>query len=196
MTDHAELLHVIDVLNNTPDENFEAVFPTIWNVDDWMPTLAALQTIGYADTPVNGNNFYTYYPAPGEPTQFALWDLDGGYWWDLAPCEQPADVIGWDLFKIAKCHSNVPLFQRVVAVEAWRTRFLEGSRDFLLGPFDPDRFSDRVAEVVTLIGPALSEDSNRKGDDAQFAAEVAELVDLQSQRAENVRAQLEALGIL
>ena len=68
-------------------------------------------------------------------TRLALWDLVGGYWWDGAPCEHPADVIGWDLFRISSCYGSLPLFDRTMAVPAWRQRYLERARDFLRGRF-------------------------------------------------------------
>jgi len=191
VTDYSDLIHVIDVVNNTPGGEVEATLPSVWNVDEWIPTMAALQVIGYGDTPnANGNNFYTYHPVPPGPAQVALWDLDGGYWWEGAPCEHPADVIGWDLFRIARCYSSLPLFDRVVAVPSWRQRYLDRARDFLVGPFDPPVFRARLAEIVDLISGPLAEDPNRRGDDAEWAADLDELETLQQARADNVRQQL------
>ncbi len=191
VTDYADLIHTIDVLNNTPAAELASALPTVWNVDAWIPTMAALQVLGYGDTPnANGNNFYTYYPATAAPAELAVWDLDGGYWWDGAPCEHPADIIGWDLFRIADCFSSLPLFDRVVANAAWRQLYLEGARDFLVGPFAPANFATRKAALVELISPAVSEDPNRRGDDAEWSAELAELDSRQAARAAHVRQQL------
>jgi hypothetical protein len=191
VTDYADLIHTIDVLNNTAAGDLASALPTVWNVDGWIPTMAALQVLGYGDTPnANGNNFYTYYPATGGPAELAVWDLDGGYWWDGAPCEHPADVIGWDLFRIADCFSNLPLFDRVVANSAWRQRYLEAARDFLVGPFAPAAFTARKAALVDLISVAVSEDPNRRGDDAEWNADLAEVDSRQAARAANVREQL------
>lgn len=195
VTDYSDLIHVIDVVNNTASGDLEATLPTVWNMDEWIPTMAALQVIAYGDTPnANANNFYTYYPVSPGPTQFAVWDLDGGYWGDGAPCEHPADVIGWDLFRIAKCYSSLPLFDRVVGVPAWRQRYLDSARDFLVGPFDPPAFQARVEEIVALISEPLSEDPNRRGDDAEWAAALDALESRQQARADNVRQQLVDLG--
>jgi hypothetical protein len=194
VTDYADLIGVIDVIDNTADADFESAFPTVWDVDAWIPTMAALQVLGYGDTPnANGNNFYTYYPAGGGPTRLAVWDLDGGYWGDGAPCEHPADVIGWDLFRIAKCYSSLPLFDRVVAVPAWRQRYLDDARAFLDGPFDPTAFAARVDALADQLRAPLAADPNRRGDDAQWAADLDVLVERQAARAANVAAQLDAL---
>ncbi len=196
ITDYADLIHVIDVLNNTPADEFEAVFPSVWDMDQWIPTMAALQVLGYGDTPnANGNNFYTYYPPGGGVTRLALWDLDGGYWGEGAPCEHPADVIGWDLFRISSCYGSLPLFERTIAVPAWRQQYLERARDFVRGPFDPPAFSARVAAIADQIREPLAADPNRRGDDAEWAASLDELEQRQSARAANVRQQLIDLGV-
>ena len=196
LTDYADLIGVIDVLNNTADPDFEAVFPTVWDIDAWIPTVAALQALAYGDTPnANGNNFYTYYPLGGGVTRLAVWDLDAGYWGEGAPCEHPADVIGWDLFRISSCYGSLPLFERTMAVPAWRQRYLERVRDFLRGPFDPGAFSTRVAAIADQIRAPLAADPNRRGDDAAWQTSVDALLQRQAARAANVRQQLIDQGV-
>lgn len=196
VTDYSDLINVIDVLNNTADADLEATLPGVWNVDAWIPMMAALQVLGYGDTPnANGNNFYTYHPSPPGPAEVALWDLDGGYWRTGQPCESGADTTGWDLFRIASCFNNLPLFHRVVGVDAWRERYLQRAKDFLDGPFEPTVVSTRMDELVDMLAPALAGDPNRSGDDAQWADDVASLKNLQQLRADNVRQQLIVLGV-
>ncbi len=189
--DFTGLLEVIDVLEHTADTDLEHVLPTVWNLDAWLPMVAALQALAYGDTPnANGNNFYTYYRFAGGPAEVALWDLDGGFFADGAPCEHPADLIGWDLFRISECYSYLPLFHRVVAVPAWRARYLTAVADFAAGPFTPASYEARVGELVDQLTGPLADDPNRVGDDAAWHAGVAALVASQAARHANVATQL------
>jgi hypothetical protein len=122
------------------------------------------------------------------------WDLDGGFMEDSAPCEHPADTIGWDLFRISNCYSRLPLFDRMVGHALWRERYLQQVRAFVDGPFSVDQYAARVQAIVDQLGPALAEDPNRRGDDAEWRAALADLLDRQSRRAAFVRGQLESEG--
>jgi hypothetical protein len=194
-TDFSELIGVIDELNNTSDEDFPDVFPLIWDVDEWIPTTAVLQVLVYGDSPnANANNFYTYYPADGGPTRFALWDLDMGYWSTLQPCQSEVDSIQWELFQYSNCYDSLPLFERMVAVPEYRERFLQAAHDFQTGPFAPETFEVHLQEIVEQLAEPLSRDPNRYGDDVQWAEDLELLLDTQSARAAEVQAQLEEYG--
>ncbi len=194
-TDFSDLIGVIAVLNETSDGEFPSAFSQVWEMDAWLGTMAALQVLGYGDTPnANGNNFYTFYPEAGGPTKLALWDLDMGFWQDDAPCEHPADTVGWDLFRIANCFSYLPLFHRVLEVDDWEQTYLDSARDFLLGPFDADAYAARADELVALLGAPLSSDPHRRGDDDEWATDIQHLKNRQAARVAHVREQLIALG--
>jgi len=203
-TDFADLIHTIDVLNNS-GADLETALPAVWNVDEWIEMMAGLQVIPYGDSPnANGNNFYTYYPPTG-PARVALWDLDAGYWNDGAPCERDADITGWDLTRIGNCHrGGLPLFDNVMAVDNWRHQYFEEARRFLDGSFDSERFAIRVDALAAQLADSLARDSNRRsgtlgdeetGDlDEDFAVGLARLKRKQRARAEAVEAQLTNLG--
>ena len=203
-TDFADLIRVIDVLNHS-GADLESAFPAVWNVDEWIEMMAGLQVIPYGDSPnANGNNFYTYFP-PAGPARVALWDLDAGYWNTGAPCESGADIIGWDLTRIATCHrGGLPLFDNVLAVDGWRRHYFEAARRFLDGPFDSDRFALRVDSLAAQLAGSLARDPNRRsgalgeeetGDlDEDLALGLDRLRRTQRARAEAVEGQLADLG--
>lgn len=196
VTDYSDLIDVIDVLNNTPTADLPTALPALWDIDAWIPTMAALQVIPYADSPnANGNNFYTYYPAGGGVTRFALWDMDAGYWKDGAPCESGVSTVQWDLFTIAKCFraDGLPLFHRVLDVPAWRQRYIEAAQAFVAGPFAPPTVAARVAVLVEQLRVPLAEDPNRRGTEAEWETSIETLLSRQAARAANVQGQLDSL---
>ncbi len=196
VTDYSDIIHVIDVLNNTPEADFANAFAQVWDVDEWIPSTAALQVLAYGDSPnANGNNFYTYYPTDGGKTRFALWDLDAGYFRNGAPCNSGANSITYDLFQHANCFDSLPLFDRVIAVPVWRELFLERAQAFLQGPFSSTTFAARVDALASGLDNALTRDPNRRGDAADWPDVIEDLKTRQTQRAQNVAEQLEAHGL-
>ena len=188
--DYSDLIHLIDVVNNTPDDQLEAALPQVIDIDGWIRLAAGLQTLGYGDTPnANGNNFYSYDAADGR-FRLVPWDLDGGFFGPDAPCEHPADTIGWDLYRIGRCHAYLPLFQRVIARPAWRQAYDAAVREIVDGPFATATWSARVDALAALLAPDMAQDPNRNADDAAFAATIVELKSRQSQRVDSVHAQL------
>lgn len=196
-TDHAEILAFMQALDETPDEDFPAVYPTLFDVEEYIRAFGALQSIVYLDSPMaNANNFYTYYPPDGGPVQIALWDLDGGYWGTGGPCLSNADLTNWDLLGIKTCnHPNLPLTDRLLAEPMWEQAVLQSARDFVEGPFEPSTFSARLDAIVEQVAPALAEDPNRSGDDEAWAADIEQLRSSQAGRAQSIDAQLDGLGI-
>jgi hypothetical protein len=195
VTDYSDIIEVMNQLNNTPASAFSSVFPQIWDVDEWIPTTAALQVIPYGDSPnANANNFYTYHPADGGPARFALWDLDAGYWSTVQPCEKGADSIHWDLYRYSKCYQSLPLFERMIEVPEWNQTFQQAAYDFVVGPFAPAAFQARADALVALLAGPLSEDPNRSGDDAEWSEGVQALISAQASRADAVKSQLEGMG--
>lgn len=189
--DYADLIHLIDVVNNTPDDQLEAALPEVLNLDAWIPLMAGMQVLAYGDTPnANGNNFYSYHSSTPDRFEIIPWDVDGGFFQPDAPCEHPADTIGWDLFRIGACHAYLPLFERVVGRPAWRQRYLDAARAFADGPFAETTYPARVDALVELLLPELAGDPWRDGDDAGMAAQIADLKDRHAQRLAAVRAQL------
>ena len=194
-TDFSELIGAIDQLNHSSDDEFPQVFPQIWDVEEWIRSTAALQVLVFGDSPnANANNFYTYFPADGGPTRFALWDLDMGYWSTIQPCEREADSIQWELFQSSKCYDTLPLFERMVAHPEYKDEFLQAAYDFQVGPFAPATFQAHLETVITQLTAPLSRDPNRYGDDAQWTEEMTLLRDTQAARAAVVQEQLEGFG--
>jgi hypothetical protein len=188
--DYGDLIHLIDVANNTPDDQLEAALPQVLDIDGWIRLAAALQTLGYGDTPnANGNNFYSYHAADGR-FRLVPWDLDSGFFDPNAPCEHPADTIGWDIYRIGSCHAYLPLFQRVIARPAWRQAYNAAVRDVVDGPFAPATWTARADALAALLAPDMAQDPNRNADDAAFAATIVELKSSQQQRVDSVNAQL------
>ncbi len=71
-TDHAALLHMIDVLNHGSFEQLDEVL----HIDEVLRYFAGHALVGNLDNYVNGHNYWLYELTPGRFTLFP-WDLNG-----------------------------------------------------------------------------------------------------------------------
>lgn len=193
VADYLDIVRLADTLNNSA--NLKADLPKVLNVAEWLKLAAALQSTGYGDTPAaNGNNYYTYHSSSPDRFEITPWDLDGGFWWTGQPCEPTADTINWGLFRIAKCFTSVPLFQKVVGAPDWRGEYLRHARAFVEGAFAPAKYVERVDALMKLLGPAVAADPNRLSTDTAWRMEIETLKSLQRRRVDAVKAELVRLG--
>jgi CotH kinase protein len=76
---HCEaLVHLIDVIANTPDALFEREFSRLFDVELFMRTYAVEVLTGNWDGILDGNNLYLYYDRAASPPLWRYWrhDLD------------------------------------------------------------------------------------------------------------------------
>lgn len=189
--DYSDLIRVMDVLKNSSDSQLPARLSAVLDVDAWIPLMAALQSLANADSPnANGNNFFSYHSPTTGKFHIIPWDLDSGFFSINAPCQRPGDLIHWPLFQIAKCHTVLPLFQRVVGIPRWRTAYLDAVRAFIKGPFAASAYAARVDELAALVAPALARDPHRSGSDQALATALKDLKSRQAARVEFVAGEL------
>ena len=156
-TDHAALLHFLDVLNNTADGELEAALAEVFDVDSWLRYLAvtiALVNLDYYGA--MGHNYLLYEDRSTGRFVFLPWDVNESYGnfscgldtnelvnfpYDDPTCGGPGGGGG----------PTHPLITRVLAVPAWRAA-LEGLlAELTAGPWAPALVHDQVHAMADLV---------------------------------------------
>jgi len=78
--DYSDLAHFIDVLNNTPDEDFKCEIDKVFNVYDYLKIIAVDVFTGNWDGYIyNNNNFYLYHNTETGKFEYIPYDMDNTY---------------------------------------------------------------------------------------------------------------------
>ncbi len=119
--DYSDLAHFIDILNNTPDDDFLCEMDKVFNIYDYLKIIAVDIFTGNWDGYIyNNNNFYLYHNTKTGKFEYIPYDMDNTY---------GIDWIGRDwgtrnIYDWQKHGDNVrPLYTRVMENQELRDMF-------------------------------------------------------------------------
>lgn len=146
--DHTKLIQMLKDLNDN-NKDFDNVFKTYFNEDNYLTWLSVNILLGNADAMSEG--FLLYNPSNSPVFYFLPWDFDGIFWW----MEGEAAAAG-----IYERMENVILHRRYLE-QAGNAEKLKGKmRELISGPFS----SGKVGSLITYYKPILLEMMNRYPD--------------------------------
>ncbi len=151
-SDYADLVAFLDVLNHAPDDGFGPALEAVFDVDAFLRLTAVTVALGNYDSYFGkGNNFYLYRrPDTGRFTMLP-WDLDRAY--EAGSCDDPTDPV-------CGAGANYPLVGRILAVPAYRERYLAYLRHVAEAWLAEPVHATWVAELDALARPVLTVDPN------------------------------------
>jgi spore coat protein H len=149
---YADLIHLLDVLNNTPAEQFQAEFSKVFDV----PHFLRLAAVAYATSNFDsyfgkGHNYYLYHRADGL-FQMIPWDFDLAFGNTECPTDPSDPTCGG-----AESH---PLTLKIMAVPAWRDAYLGHLKTLLDTAFTEAQLTQWVSAADALIAPFVAVDPN------------------------------------
>lgn len=157
--DYTDLAHFIDVLNNASDADFPCAIEQVFNVPSFLQTLA-LDVLtgnwdGYAG---NKNNFYLYLNPQNGRFEYIPYDLDNTWGIDWIgqnwAMEDPYDwAAGTDFGGDFR-----PLYDRILAVDLYRTWFTHYLRKLSSDWFDMEFVDNYVNSALALLTDPIDED--------------------------------------
>jgi len=157
--DYRELAEFIKLLNQTSIANLPCVIERKFNVDSYLK-YAAIDVLtgnwdGYA---YNQNNYYLAIDHWTGQFQFLPYDLDNtlGIDWLNQPWEN-RNVMTWS-------NSNRPLFQRLLQVPEYASRYQYYIRSYAQGILHADTIAAIAADKINIISEAALEDTYRTFD--------------------------------
>lgn len=172
-----DLIHLCDVLNNTPAARLQAELPRVLDVDNTLRYLAGINVLPAIDSYIGNapHNFYLY--NDGYHGRFSLlpWDLNAAFGGNAWLTVQ--QKINLSPFYYAT-RTDRPLLTNLLARPPWRARYLAHLRTMVSGGYDWATLGARVAKHQALIGPALQNDLKKLYTMALFSTNVTQDVQL------------------
>jgi hypothetical protein len=153
-----DLIHFIDVLNNTPDDDLACALEQVFNVDDYLRQAAIDVMTGNWDGYIyNKNNLYLFQNTATGRMEYIIYDTDNTY---------GIDWIGrdWgtrDIYSWSRGGESRPLYERLVANPEYRARFSWYVERLAEQVMEPGSYFPRIDALKALITPSAEADPYR-----------------------------------
>ncbi|MEM8907134.1 MAG: CotH kinase family protein [Bacteroidota bacterium] len=155
LDDYSDLAHFIDVLNNTPLAEIECAIEAIFNVNSYLKAAAFDIIIANWDGHIfNKNNFYLYHDPSTGQFEYIPYDLDntlGIDWFGVDWAER-------DLYEWAPSGEPRPIYQRLLEVPTYRSRFTYFVEKIANQLLDPNILAAQVETLKNNMVPFIEND--------------------------------------
>ena len=166
--DYSDLIHFLDVLEHTPDGQFEAAIAKVLDVDQFLRLTAVSFAISSLDSYFGkGNNYYLYHRVADHRFIMLPWDFNGAY-------------MGGSCTKLydPTCNSggatgDHPLAERIMAVPAFRAQYRKHIEEITAKWMTVDQHVTWIKELDALVGPLVDDDPNYIGEPGDYAKATA-----------------------
>jgi len=178
--DYVDLLTLIELALQLPEAAFIESIVEIVRVDEVLVYLAVMAVIQNQDH--IKKNYYLYRDPAAKDCRWEVWpwdlDLSFGRLWtaekQVLDDEIFHDADPW--VGVNKGHAFYnQLYDRLLHVPKWRTRYLQFIAKLLQYPFTEAFIQDRLAHAVCQMTPDLLADANKRSDNTDYLARVAEI---------------------
>ncbi len=156
--DYSDLVHFIDVLNNTPAPQFKQEIEKVFNVDNFLKWLAMNVLLGsWDDYWYLKNNYYLYHNIATDKFEFIPYDDDNTYGIDWVG----GDWATRDIYRWGNMQEKRPLVTRILELPEYRYRYTLYLDTFMNNEFSFEAQQPRIDQLKAMITPAVAADSFR-----------------------------------
>ncbi len=157
--DYSDLIHFIDVLNNTPDADFQCEIEKVFDVQQFLKIYALDISAGHWDNyGANNNNFFLYHnPFTGQ-FEFLSYDTDNTFgvdWFGIDWADR--NIYNWQF-------DNRPLVDRIMDVPSYKDQFSYYLNELIHTVLLPENIEPQIDAYRDLIDTAALEDEWRTYD--------------------------------
>lgn len=173
------LIHAIDVLNNTPTGQIPTEVPKVIDVDNALRFLAVVNITATLDSYIGRvcKNFYIYEDPFHGRLLFQPWDVNNGFG-GLTFEYGTNGIASMSPFHYETSTTNPrPLLGRLVQRPEWRARYLAHYRH-MLKEFDWAKIGQRIQQLRSFIRPYLDADTKRIYSMQQFDQNVTQSINV------------------
>jgi spore coat protein CotH len=153
---YSDLAHFIDVLNNTPDDDFVCELEKVFNVYDYLKIIAVDVFTGNWDGYIyNKNNFYLYHNTETGKFEYINYDLDNTWGIDWIGRDWGTrDIYDW----AQHGDEQRPLYNRIMENEQFRDQYSFYMNKLLSDLLEEDSYFEYISGIRDMIYPLIQED--------------------------------------
>jgi len=147
---YEDLLELLDVINNTPDDQFEAAISAIFEVDLFLRFLAVAVVISdYESYLGDADAFYLYNRPDTGKFIYIPWDLNKTY--GDKKCNGSAELSGGSIDPPWCVGPSKPLVERIFAVPSFKAHYIAYVEEVLTNHFTQETQAAWVDEYQSMI---------------------------------------------
>ncbi|HEX9971339.1 MAG TPA: CotH kinase family protein, partial [bacterium] len=156
--DYSDLVHFIDVLNNTPQPLLKPELEKIFNVDNFLKWLAVDVLVGsWDDYWFLKNNYYLYHNTATDQFEFIPYDYDNTYGIDWVGSDWGIrNIYSWGNPSEAR-----PLVSRILSVPEYKNSYTQYLVNYMNNEFAFETQQPKIDQIKLMITPAAEADSFR-----------------------------------
>jgi len=166
--DWTDLVNLIDVLNNTPTEDFPVALDAAFEVDNYLQALAANMLFVNLDSYVGtGHNYYVYHREDNDKFIHFVWDANeafGNFNYGM----NAQQIVTLNPHWLPFPPWSRPLCLNLWEVQDWDRDYLRHLAAGLRSDFNSEYMDTRIHELADLIRPAVYEDTNKMYSNEEF----------------------------
>ncbi|MBN1198531.1 MAG: CotH kinase family protein [Bacteroidales bacterium] len=155
LDDYTDLVHFIDVVNNTPLQELPCALEEIFNVYDFLKVMAAdVATADWDGYAYNKNNFYLYRNTQTNRFEYIPYDLDNTFGIDWSGIDWSSrNIYSWG-------HPDEPrpLFERMMQIQRYRDVYSYYLNIITGQMMDSTVFFSSTDEIRDMIYPFVADD--------------------------------------
>lgn len=175
---YSDLIHFLNVLNNSADADFEVAIQEVFDVDSFLRQLAVNVVMVNLDSYLGRiNNFYLYHRPDTGKFMMLPWDLNMSYG-HYSQVEGLSDMTQYpvqDPLQGRSDRENYVLIERVLGVPTFKAQYLRYVQEFIDGHFTLDVHREMIAQYQTLIRGPVERDPNRSFTMEEFDESLGEV---------------------
>ncbi len=165
LNDYSDLIHFLDVLHHTPPEQFETAFAAVFDVDHFLRLAAVAFATSNSDSYFGkGHNYYLYRRNDGR-FQMIPWDFDLAYGQYLCDADIADPTCGQP--------DNHPLTQKILAVPAWRAKYLAYLEEVATDWLTPEQHKVWIDAADAIVRDAVARDPNAPQDEGTYDKQIS-----------------------
>jgi len=152
--DWSDLIHFLDILNNTPIDTFKTEIEKVLNIDGFLSYLAANTVLSNLDSIAGRNcNFYLYHNPVTDKFEFLPWDLNEALGNHTLPRDNGLTADGMLTLDIRSPVSDGEhvLIERILSVPEYMSDYLARVHTLVEGEFSPEHMYAKISSTYHLI---------------------------------------------
>ncbi len=181
LNDWSDLVHLLDIINNTSDNDFEDSLETVLNIDVALKYWSICNLLVNLDSYLgSGHNYYIYHNTLTDKFEWIPWDVNesiGGFSMNGMPTTiDEMYNMAYD-FLPTGTGTERPLYERILNNTNLTKQYTDALHELIVDYVNADTWNPKIDSIADVIRPYIYADSNFFYPSSDFEKNIDTVVD-------------------